>query len=151
MLALQKCKIQRGILPQADLTGSTTAVSYTFDTNGCKAVHLIIMCGTLGTAMDALKVQEADAASSTALTNGTDIALADFSVSPLTLAGAAGTGLVSMVTIPVTGARKRYLRLLTDFPAAASFLCAVWIGEQVDEAPNTAAKRGLAQHAIVAG
>lgn len=150
MLALQKCKFGIALRPQADLTGATPT-TYTFDTNGCKAVHLLITCGTCGTPPTTLKVQEADVATSTALTNGTDVPLADFSVSPLTLAGSTGTGIQSLVTIPITGARKRYLDLSAVFAAAASFASAVWIGEVMDEAPNTAAKRGLGQHAIVAG
>jgi len=151
MLSIERAKFAISIRPQADETGATPT-SYVFDTNGCKAVHLVIFCGTAATPPTTMKIKESDVqTNSTTLSGATDVPLGDFSVSPLTLAGATGTGLVSAVTIPVVGVRKRYLQLNLVCAAAATFITALWIGEDLDEAPSTAAKRGLAQYSVVVG
>jgi hypothetical protein len=149
----QKMNFSRCIAPQAIVdAGSWTC--YAVDTNGCKAVHCLIHLGASDIAMAALKVQESDALSSaTALNTGTDIALGDFSVSPATLPSATADNTFLLVSIPVTGARKRYFNLVATAGDGSNgtFITACWIKESLDEAPNTATKRGLGQHLIVAG
>lgn len=152
-LAMQKMAPARCVAPQA-IVDNTSWTCYAIDTNGCKAVHLLVHFGAMDIAMAALKVQESDVLSSaTALSSGTDITGADFSVSPATLPSATADNLFFLVSIPITGARKRYLNLVATGGdgSAGTYMTAVWFRESLDEAPNTAAKRNLSQHLIIAG
>lgn len=152
-LELQKMAFARAIAPQA-IVDNNSWTSYVVDSNGCKAVHALVHLGATDIAMVALKVQESDAKSSdTALSGGTDIPGADFSVSPASLPSATDDNKFFLVTIPVTGARKRYFNLVATAGdgTTGTYLTAFWIKESLDEAPNTAAERGLSQHLIVAG
>lgn len=152
-LQVQKLAFALCVPPQA-INDNTAYTSTIIDTINCKAVHCLVHFGAMDIAVAALKVQESDvAASTTALTNGTDIPLADFSVSPATLPTATDDNHFFLVTIPVTGSRKRYfdLSFTAGDGAAGTYGVAIWIKESQDELPNTAAKRGLTQHLIVAG
>lgn len=152
-LELQKMSFHRCIAPLAivdDASWTCTAV----DTSGAKAVHCLIHMGANDIAIAALKVQESNALdSATALTSGTDITGADFTVSPATVPSATDDNKFWLVTIPVTGARKRYFNLVATNGngTVGGFLTACWIKESLDEAPGTATQRNLDQHLIVAG
>lgn len=152
-LQFQKMKVGRCIAPLA-IVDAASWTCYAVDTSGCKAIHCLIHMGANDIAITALKVQEADAlTSATALTSGVDITGADFTVSPATVPAADDDNKFWVITIPVTGARKRYFNLVATNGdgTAGGFLTACWIKESNDEAPSTAAARGLDQHLIVAG
>jgi len=138
--------------PQAifdNTSGTCTAV----DTQDCDCVHLLIRFGAMDIAMTALKLQESDTLSSaTALSSGTDISGADFSVSPATLPSATSDNTTLLVTVPITGSRKRYLNPVMTFGdgAAGTYCVAIWF-KQLKTVPNTATLRGLAQHLVIPG
>ncbi len=154
-LQLQRMALSRGVAPAViNNVDSTAFACYAVDTNGCKAVHCLIHLGATDGAMGSCKIQESNTlTNATTLASGTDITGADFSVSPATLPSATDDNGFFLVTIPITGARKRYLNLVstTGDVTAGTYLTACWIKEALDEAPNTAAKRNLVQHLIVAG
>lgn len=152
-LAVQKLAWALCVAPQV-INDNAAYTSTTVDSNGCKAVHCLIHFGAMDIAVAALKVQESDTLSSaTALSSGTDIAGADFSVSPATLPSATDDNHFFLVTIPVTGARKRYfdLSFTGGDGSAGSYSVAIWIKEALDECPASASARGLTQHLIVPG
>lgn len=154
-MSLQVQKLGWGIcIPAQAIVDAAAFTSTCVDTLGCKAVHCLVYMGATDIALTVLKVLESDTLSSaTALSSGTDIALTDFSVSPATLPSATSDNTFMLVTIPVLGGRKRYFDLSCTMGdgSTGGFVCAVWIKEGLDEAPNTAAKRGLGQHLIAAG
>ena len=152
-LSFQKMSQEYCVAPQAIKNNASFSCLAT-DTNGCKAVHFRMFMGATDIAFSALKIQESDTlTNTTTLASGTDITGADFSVSPATVPSATDDNKYFVVTIPVTGARKRYLNAVITVGngATGGFAFAEWFKEAKDEAPNTATKRGISQHPIIAG
>lgn len=147
-------KVKRfAAMPPGVIKNDAAFVCNVIDTQGLSCLTIDIILGATDIAMAALKVQEAEvAASATALTSGTDIPLADFSVSPATLPSATADNTVVTVTIPITGGRKRYILLVATAGngAAGTYAAAIAYGEAI-EVPNTAALRGVGQNLIVPG
>jgi hypothetical protein len=149
---LQKLRIHRFFNAQA-IFDNASATSTCLDTAGLDGVYVVVTFGATDIAMTALKVQEADAISSaTALTSGTDIPLADFSVSPLTLPSATADNTSVGVYIPVVGARKRYFNITATFGdgTAGTFATAIAICTP-KIVPSDATGRGLGQQSLVVG
>lgn len=151
-LAMQNMRRQICFSPQA-IKDDASWTCNVIDTLGMDSVTIDVIFGAMDIAMAALKVQESDTKSSaTALTGGTDITGADFSVSPATLPSATADNTVVSVTIPITGARKRYLLLVATAGDGAAGTYATGIAYcEMKEVPNTATLRNLGQHLIVAG
>ncbi len=147
----QKLKRHVFIAPQA-IVDNASWTSTVFDTLGCTSLTVEITIGATDIAMAALKVQEADAKTdATTLTSGTDITGADFSVSGTLPSNSADNTIVS-VTIPITGARKRYINLVaTAGNGAAGTFAAANGYATLQEVPGTATQCGLGQQLIVAG
>ena len=153
-LELQKLKTHRFFAAQA-LVDNASFTSTCLDTAGLDGVLVVFSTGEqIDADMTALKVQESDTLSSaTALSSGTDISGADFSVSPLTLpVSSNGTKKSFGVFIPIVGARKRYINVIATAGngsvgtyAEAKGFCTPKI------VPDSASERGLAQQAIIAG
>lgn len=133
-----------------DNTGWTCNV---LDMNGYDSVTFLFSIGATDIAMAALKVQESDTASSaTALSTGTDITGADFSVSPATLPADSADNTIVAVTIPWRGLRKRYCLLVATAGNGTSGTYGSCIAVRTPAViPNTATGRGLGQHLIVTG
>lgn len=148
----QKLKRHVFIAPQA-IVDNASWTSTVFDTLGCTSLTVEITIGATDIAFAALKVQEADAKTdATTLTSGTDITGADFSVSPATLPSATADNTIVSVTIPITGARKRYINLVaTAGNGAAGTFAAANGYATLQEVPGTATQCGLGQQLIVAG
>jgi len=151
-IELQKLKIHRFFNPQA-IVDNASWTSTCLDTAGLDGVWVIVTFGAMDIAMAALKVQESDTLSSaTALSSGTDITGADFSVSPLTLPSATADDTSVAVYIPIVGARKRYLNVIaTGGNGAAGTYAAAFAICTPKIVPDTATERGLGQQSIVAG
>lgn len=151
-LVAQKLSVHSFINSQA-IVDNTSWTSTAFDCNGSDGIWIIVTLGATDIAMAALKVQESDTlTNATTLASGTDISGADFSVSPLTLPSATADNTSVGVYIPFNGNRKRYINLVATAGngSLGTYLTAVGIyGKR--EVPNTAAERGLAQEAIIAG
>lgn len=148
----QKLKRHIFVAPQA-IVDNTSWTSTVFDTLGCTSLTIDITIGATDIAFAALKVQEADAKTdATTLTSGTDITGADFSVSPATLPSATADNTIVSVTIPITGARKRYINLVaTAGNGAAGTFAAANGYATLQEVPGTATQCNLGQQLIVAG
>lgn len=147
----QKLKRHIFFSPQA-IKDNAAWTSTVFDTQGVTSITVEIIIGATDIAFATLKVQEADAKSSaTALTSGTDITGADFSVSG-TLPSATADDTIVSVTIPITGARKRYINLSATAGDGAAGTYAAAIGyATMQEVPGTATQCNLGQQLIVAG
>jgi len=151
-LELQKLKVHRFFNPQA-IKDNASWTSTCLDTAGLDGVFVVFTLGATDIAMATLKVQESDTLSSaTALSGGTDITGADFSVSPLTLPSATADDTSVGVYIPIVGTRKRYLNLIaTAGDGAAGTYAAAFAICTPKIVPDTATERGLGQQSIVAG
>lgn len=151
-IELQKLKIHRFFNPQA-IKDNAAWTSTCLDTAALDGVWVVVTFGAMDIAMAGLKVQESDTLSSaTALSSGTDITGADFSVSPLTLPSATADDTSVAVYIPVVGARKRYFNVIaTAGDGAAGTYAAAFAICTPKIVPDTATKRGLGQQGIVAG
>lgn len=153
-LELQKLKTHRFFAAQA-LVDNASWTSTCLDTAGLDGVLVVFATGDqVDQNMAALKVQESDTLSSaTALSGGTDISGADFSVSPLTLP-VATTDIKKQygVFIPIVGARKRYINVIATAGNGAAGTFASCYGFCTPKiVPDSASERGLAQQAIIAG
>ena len=151
-LTTQKLSVHRFINPTA-INDNATYTSTAFDCNGSDGIWIIYTLGVTDIAMAVLKVQESDTLTdATTLASATDIPGADFSVSPLTLPSATADNTSVGVYIPFNGNRKRYINVLATNGNGSLGGYATCIGIYGKrEVPNTAAERGLAQEAIVAG
>lgn len=139
--------------PPTAIIDNAAAVTNVFDSNGFDAILILVNLGATDIAAAVFKLQEADfAASATALTSGTDVPLADFSVSPLTLPSATSDNTIVGIYVPITGARKRFydLSITGGDGAAGAYFSATLIGLPKNVS-NTATERGYGQLAIVAG
>jgi len=147
----QKLKRHIFIAPQA-IVDNASWTSTVFDTQGVTSLTIEITIGALDIAFAALKVQESDTKTdATTLASATDITGADFSVSG-TLPSATADNTIVSVTIPITGARKRYINLVaTGGNGAAGTFAAANGYATMQEVPGTATQSNLGQQLIVAG
>lgn len=153
-IATQKMYRHRFIHPAA-ISDNAAFTSNVLDMLGKTSLTVFVDFGATDIAMAALKLQESDAVSSaTALTAGTDIPGADFSVLPATLPSSTADNTTVCIVVPWTGARKRYCNLVatsgdgsTGTYMVASGLC------EVAESKGTTGATGMnvAQLLKVAG
>lgn len=141
---LQNCKFLN-VTPPAAIVDNAAFTTTSVDTKGWDEAAFIVSLGALDIALAAFKLRESDDDSSYS-----DVAGADFSVSPLTLPAATDDNKLYGIFVNCVG-RKRYLDLsLTGGDGAAGTYASVLaILTRGDQAPNTATKRGLAQQVIV--
>ena len=145
MLSLQNFKFVN-VTPPAAIIDNAAAVTAAVDTKGFDECAFLVQLGALDIAVAALKLQESDSAGS----GYTDIAGADFSVSPLTLPSATDDNKLYLITVNLVG-RKRYLDLSLTLGdgAAGTYVAVLAILGRGQQTPATAANRGLGQQAIV--
>lgn len=136
------------VTPPAAIIDNAAATTAALDTKGFKKAMFLVYLGALDIAVSAMKLQESD---DSGMSGAVDITGADFSVSPLTLPTASDDNHLFAIYVDLRGSRKRYLDLsLTLGDGAAGSFVTVLAGlADAEEAPNTAAKRGLTQQAIV--
>lgn len=119
------------------------------DTQGFHSVLYLFNFGAMDIAMGVLKVTECDTSGG----SYTDIPLADFSVSPLTLPSATDDHHIFAARIPVNGLRKRYQKVTATGGngSLGTFMSAVAILGNAEASPYDATTQGFTQLAVVAG
>lgn len=136
-----------GITPPAAIIDNAAATTGTVDTKGFSKARFVVYLGALDIAMAAFKLTHSD---DSGMSGAADISGADFSVSPLALPSATDDNHFFMIFVDLRG-KKRYMDLsLTLGDGSAGSYITAWVDLYgAAEAPDTAAKRGATQQAIV--
>ena len=119
----------------------------TVDTMGFRKARFVVGLGALDIALAALKLQESDASN---MSGASDVAGADFSVSPLTLPSASDDNKLYAIHVDLRG-KKRYMDLsLTGGNGSNGTYAVAWVDlYDAEEMPDSVTERGFAQEAIV--
>jgi len=144
MFPLQTEKCIQIVPPVADANGTTlTLVSPGYlDMAGFHSVSYIVSFGVIAAPLAALNVTECDT------TGGsyTVIPLTDFSVSPLTLPDEADNTPLHIL-IPMNGLRKRYQKIVITAASGSTFVNAIALLGNSDNAPYDSVTRGYTSSA----
>lgn len=146
MNQLQNVKVVKVTQPAAivDNAAFTTA---TIDSLGFRKMLIIVALGALDIAIAVMKLTNSDASN---MGSATDVAGADFSVSPLTLPGAGDDNKLYGIHVDCRGKKRYYdLSLTGGDGAQGSYADVTVILYDPEESPATAAERGFTQEAIV--
>ena len=136
-----------GITPPGAIVDNAGFTTNTIDTAGFAFLTIIVLLGATDIALAALKLQESDASN---MAGATDVAGADFSVSPATLPSATDDNKLFAIQVNLAG-RKRYLDLVMTGGdgTAGAYATAIALLSDASEVPASATARGFTQELIV--
>jgi len=147
MMPLQDCAFAVALLPQSITDTATAGTAIDTQPNGNKASHvtIILQAGAIGAA---------DFGDPSAYVSECETSAGTYTVSPgitgTSIRGVLGGAILQtedngiwVVSVPITGARKRFLKINVDPGNAATLLSAVAILHGLANAPTTAAEAGL--------
>jgi hypothetical protein len=134
------------VTPPAAVNDNTAFATTEVDALGARFVTFIIAFGAMDIAAAVLKLKESDTTGS----GFVDISGADFSVSPATLPSATDDNHLFAIHVDMRG-RKRFLDLsfTAGDGAVGTYATVIALLSRLEEAPNTAAKRGFTQELFV--
>jgi hypothetical protein len=145
MIDLQQTKKVQLIWPQARLN-NTAITSASVDRKGFNYAAIRVAIGATDIGFTIFKLQESDDN-----TTFTDIAGADFSVSPLSLPASGATDTLWEWQVDLRGSRKRYLKpaLTVGNGTSGAFVSVTAELSRAEQAPANATAEGLAGVATV--
>lgn len=140
MIETQATKMVPIALPVA-ISDNAAVTTASVDTKGWDYLDVYVLFGAMDIAMAVAKLQMSNTDGSYA-----DVTGGDFSVSPATLPSATDDGTFIAWHVNLVG-KKRYfdVSLTTGDGAAGTYLCAFAILSRGEQAPSTAATRGIGQ------
>lgn len=141
MMPLQDVKFAAGIVPVS--INGTAATGVAIDTLDCGHVTIIFQAGAIGAAdFDALKLQECE-------TSGGSYA--DITGTTQTAPTQTSDNGIWVWSIPITGARMRFIKVVADPGAVDCLVSALAIKSRLVNAPTTATEAGLTGWIKLAG
>jgi hypothetical protein len=145
MIDLQQTKKVQLIWPQARLNNAAVTAA-SVDRKGFNYAAIRVAIGATDIAFTTFKLQESDDN-----TTFTDVAGADFSVSPLALPTSSATNTLWEWQVDLRGSRKRYLKpaITVGNGTSGAFVSATAELSRAEQAPATSTAQGLTGVAMV--